>query len=259
LRATAEISGPVAGPDVATGMELQDKIDAFDKGKREGEFIISTDDVNYEDLNLGELPAEEILTDVVPGETAEERKQRRAEERRKVLEARHKKEMHNRKQKEKVQSEGEPFLKTIKAPADGWYRFCLRAAYNQVTAEIDLRKESELGGLDENGHVLTFGQKVMLEDEKMMEVDTAAEEGITDEDFKAARDKLKTLRRLLADIQAKQNQERHRLAVHSQTNEHSHSRMALNSLLETILFMLVTGYQVYTLRKWFKGAPVLGR
>jgi hypothetical protein len=30
-------------------------------------------------------------------------------------------------------------------------------------------------------------------------------------------------------------------------------------LLQTILFMVVTGFQVYTIRKWFSGAPVLGR
>jgi len=93
----------------------------------------------------------------------------------------------------------------------------------------------------------------------MLEEDTAVQEGIKDEDFQSTREKLKSLRRLLADIQNKQQQERHRLIVHAATNEHSHSRMVFGSLMETLLFIVVTSFQVYTIRKWFKGAPVLGR
>jgi hypothetical protein len=29
--------------------------------------------------------------------------------------------------------------------------------------------------------------------------------------------------------------------------------MVLSNLFETVLFMLVTGYQIYTIRKWFTG------
>lgn len=261
LRATLEIQGPITEGRVSTGMELQEAIEAFDGGKRLPNVapIQFSTVVNFEHLNLGPLDAEPIAGDVKPGETAEERRQRRAEERKKVLEQRQQQEMHQKTQKTKVRSEGEPFQKTIRATGDGWYRFCVKATWNQITAEMDLRKESELGGTDEEGHVWTFREKIAAEEEKLMEEDTAALEGIKDEDFKATREKLRTLRRLLSDIQSKQTQERHRLAVHSATNEHSHSRMALNSLMETILFMLVTGYQVYTIRRWFKGAPVLGR
>jgi hypothetical protein len=261
LRATLDIHGPMGEGGIRTGMELQEAVDAYDQGTRFGgaSQIQYSAVVNFEHLNLGEPEDEVTPSDVKPGESAEERRQRRAEERKKVLEARQRKELQLKSQKTKVRNEGEPFLKTIRAPVAGWYRFCVKATWNQVTAELDLRKESELGGTDDYGHVWTFRQKVMEEEEKAMEEDTAAMEGIKDEDFKGTRDKLKTLRRLLSDIQSKQNQERHRLAVHSATNEHSHSRMALNSLMETILFMVVTGYQVYTIRRWFKGAPVLGR
>jgi hypothetical protein len=92
----------------------------------------------------------------------------------------------------------------------------------------------------------------------MMEADTAAEEGIKDEDFVSTREKLNTLRQLLAEIQNKQQQERHRLVLHAATNEHSHSRMVLSSLLETLMFLIVTSFQVFTIRRWFKGASVLG-
>ena len=129
----------------------------------------------------------------------------------------------------------------------------------QVVAEMELRKESELGGLNEEGHVWTYEERTMVEEDIELEEDSAAAEGIKDEDFQETRDKIKDLRRLLNDIQNMQQKERRRLTVHAETNEHSHSSMVLNSLMETLLFMAVTGYQVYTIRKWFSGAPVLGR
>ena len=129
----------------------------------------------------------------------------------------------------------------------------------QVIAEMEMRKESELGAVDASGHVVTYEQKLMAEEDKELEKDTASQEGIKDEDFAETRDKVKDLRRLLNEIQSMQQKERRRLTNHAETNEHSHSRMVLSSLLETLLFMAVTGYQVYTIRKWFSGAPVLGR
>ena len=116
-----------------------------------------------------------------------------------------------------------------------------------------------MGGLGEDGHVLTLEGKTMKEEDKLLDEDTAAEEGIKDEDFYATRDKLRQLRRLLAEISSAQQKERRRLIVHSATNKHSHSRMVMSSLMETALFMAVTGFQVYTIRKWFGGGPALGR
>lgn len=124
-----------------------------------------------------------------------------------------------------------------------------------------MRKESELGGLDPNtGHVYTYEKQTMMEEDKLLDADTASEEEFIDEkDFDKTRDMLRNLRRLLSEIQTKQQAERHRLVIHAATNEHSHSRMVLSNLMQTILFMMVTGFQVYTIRKWFSGAPVLGR
>lgn len=234
--------------------------------------------VDFEHLSLGEYDegesAEEDEEDDDSGDdeenskedggakgehAAEALKHRRLMDRKQALEARYRREQHNLKQKKYVREEGEAFQKTFKAPVEGWYRFCVRATWYQVTAEVDFRKESELGGLNERGHVYTFEEKALAEEDLLMEKDSAAEEGIKDEDFLSTKEKLKTLRRLLADIEAKQKQERHRLIVHAATNEHSHSRMVLGSLFETIIFMGVTGVQIMTIRRWFKGAPALGR
>jgi hypothetical protein len=217
--------------------------------------------VDFEHLNVGGgSPAvDKDEAPIVPeNETPDQRKERRAKERKKALEDRQNREHSKIKQKKKIREEGEPFQRTMKAIMKGWYGYCVQAT-TQVVVEMDFRKESEMGGLDENGHVRTYEQKLFDEEDKIMEEDTAVEEGIKDEDFVSTRDKLKTLRRLLADIQNRQQQERHRLVLHAATNEHSHSRMVLSSLLETLMFLVVTSFQVYTIRRWFKGAPQLGR
>lgn len=129
----------------------------------------------------------------------------------------------------------------------------------QVVAEMEIRKESELGALDNNGNVVSFEERSANEADAELEKDSAAQEGIKDEDFQETRERIKDLRRLLNEIQSMQQKERRRLTVHAETNEHSHSRMVLSSLIETILFMVISGYQIYTIRKWFSGAPALGR
>lgn len=266
LKATATFEGPIPEDSknpINSGMALQEALKELDSGRHKRDRSISISEVvDFEHLNLGDSEDEDLeqMAEEIPeDETPEQRRERRARQRKKALEARQRKDAMKLKQRQKVRAEGEPWQYTLKAPAKGWYRYCVKATWYQVTAELDLRKESEMGGVTEGGHVWTVRQKTMEDEERYLEEDTAASEGIKDEDFQSTRDKLKTLRRLLADIQSRQSQERHRLIVHAATNEHSHSRMVLSSLLETILFMAVTGFQVYTIRKWFRGAPVLGR
>lgn len=265
LQADVNIDGPVAPPDADTGMAIIEAADKYDQGENYanvGERISFEFHADFENFNSMEddvVNPEETDEEPKEGETAEEQRARRARERRKALEARQREERMKRHQKKKIRNEGKPIQKTFKAIADGWYQLCVHAHSSKITIELDFRKESDYGGIGEEGHVFTLEEKYVQEEERSMEEATALEEGIKDEDFQSTREKLKTLRRLLADIQAKQTQERHRLMVHSATNEHSHSRMVLSSLLETILFMLVTGFQVFTIRRWFQGAPALGR
>jgi hypothetical protein len=268
LEATVQFEGPL-GSDIETeidsGKALQKAITEFDHGNRHDKILSMVRTVDFEHLNVNSVGGLEAKDDdenpfakVPEEESAEERRERRATERKKALESRQHKETSRIKQKKKIREEGEPFQQTMKAKVKGWYRYCVKAK-SQVVVEIDFRKESEMGGLNANGFVRTYEEMMMEEEEKSMEEDTAAEEGIKDEDFADTRAKLKALRRLLADIQNKQQQERHRLVLHTATNEHSHSRMVLSSLLETLLFLAVTSFQVYTIQRWFKGAPVLGR
>ena len=129
----------------------------------------------------------------------------------------------------------------------------------QIVAELEMRKASELGGLDEDGNVFTHEEYFYIQLEREIEKDTASAEGMVDEDFDVLKDQIKQLRDLLTNIMSIQLRDRRRISVNQATAEHSHSRLVLNSFFETILFMAVTGYQVYTIRKWFSGKPSLGR
>jgi emp24/gp25L/p24 family/GOLD len=124
---------------------------------------------------------------------------------------------------------------------------------------MELRKESELGALDANGNVVSYDESIANEADAELAKGSASQEGIKDEDFQGTRERIKDLRRLLNEIQSMQQTERRRLTVHAETNEHSHTRMVLSSLFETLLFLAISVYQIYMIRKWFSGAPALGR
>jgi hypothetical protein len=281
LKAQIQFDGPIheggaEGSGPPSSLELRDAMSRADHripvGEEAATYLHHVETLDFEHLKLeggggaeGEDDDYAYDDDVDGGSLSEEereakkQKRRQARERKKLLEKRSRQDRHDATQARKIRNEGEPFVRTFKTTRAGWYRYCLLASYYDVTMEFDFRKESDMGGLNEEGDVLTHEERLMVEEDRLMMGDTAAEEGIKDEDFASTKEKLKTLRRLLAEIQSRQQQERHRLTIHSQTNEHSHSRMVLGSLLETLLFMVVTGIQVATIRRWFKGAPVLGR
>jgi len=273
LRATYTLEGPIADLNVESGIELYTKGEEFHSDKRNGgkqlalsqevdfEHLneeIDDDDDHYDDENDDEFDDDSSINPDDP-DADKKKRERRERQRKRFLDLKKKREEKKLNAMKKIQQNGEPILNTEKAPDAGWYRMCVKGDWNQVVAEMEMRKESELGGLNEEGHVMTYEERKMMEEDGELEEDTASAEGIKDEDFEETREKVKDLRRLLNDIQSMQQKERRRLTVHAETNEHSHSNMVLNSLTETLLFMAVTGYQVYTIRKWFSGAPVLGR
>mmetsp|Transcript_38980 Transcript_38980/g.68008 ORF Transcript_38980/g.68008 Transcript_38980/m.68008 type:complete len:279 (+) Transcript_38980:36-872(+) len=68
-------------------------------------------------------------------------------------------------------------------------------------------------------------------------------------------------RERLAEVRAKQEAERHRLAVHSALNRSSHKKMVLSSVVETAVFVAVSLFQIFYIKRWFagKGLQTLGR
>lgn len=261
LKATARLEGPFAPANVNDPEELY----RFDQNFNVRNALLQVNEmVDFEHMNENDDDEESLSEDEEPidpddPDANEKKRARRQRQREKFLEVKRKKEQKRILQHKRIRKDGDPFIYSTRAPKAGWYRACVEGTWHQVMAEFELRKESRLGGMDEEGHVITWEMKDILDEDKELEKDTASQEGIKDEDFQKSREKVKELRKLLNEIQSMQQQERHRLVVHGMTSEHSHSRMVLSSLLETLLFMLVTGYQVYTIRQWFSGAPALGR
>lgn len=272
LKALYSLEGPIANIDVESGIDLYKKGQEFSPNHRDKNQMIVSQEVDFEHLN-DEMDDDDSVDDdenddmynddepIEPGDpdADKKRRDRRERQRKRFLDLKKKREEKKLAMLKKIRQDGEPILITKKAPKAGWYRMCVTSNWNQVVVEMEMRKQSELGGFNEEGHVMTYEERKMMEEDSELEKDTANAEGIKDEDFQETREKVKDLRRILNDIQSMQQKERRRLTVHAETNEHSHSSMVLNSLTETLLFMAVTGYQVYTIRKWFSGAPVLGR
>jgi len=160
--------------------------------------------------------------------------------------------------------EGKPLERTFHIEQPGWYRVCVEAYWNEVVAEFEMRKSSELGQpSSESGHLQSYDRRAMLQEEKRLfhsldRKNKQNEDGVKEEDLDISRDQIQRLNRLLNEIREMQTHERHRLSIHATTNEHGHSKMVLSSLFETAFYIVVSGFQVWTVRRWFSGAPMLG-
>jgi len=59
--------------------------------------------------------------------------------------------------------------------------------------------------------------------------------------------------RTLGDVQRKQQKERHRLALQTAANQNNHHKMVVSSLFETVVFIGVSLFQLFWVRRWFEG------
>ena len=73
------------------------------------------------------------------------------------------------------------------------------------------------------------------------------------------REQLRILERVYSEIIAKQLEERRKWNWRTIKNQHLYSHLVLGNLVETVVYMGITGWQVYTIRKWFGGDHKLGR
>lgn len=162
--------------------------------------------------------------------------------------------------------EGKPLEHTRAVQDEGWYRFCVEATSGDVDVEFELRKSSELGQPNKKtGHLQTYERHDMMQNErKLMDKLNAAakKEGgggaVKEDDLQTTKTQISKMNRLLNEIREKQINERHRLAIHKAVNEHSRSRMVVGALFETVFYIVISGFQVYTIWKLFTGSPILG-
>mmetsp|Transcript_26008 Transcript_26008/g.62444 ORF Transcript_26008/g.62444 Transcript_26008/m.62444 type:complete len:483 (-) Transcript_26008:345-1793(-) len=162
---------------------------------------------------------------------------------------------------------GEPYQKTISVQTPGWYRLCVRPKSRvAIDVEMELRKSSTYGHVDPHtGHVPSLeGVEIHSEIRGLYELEDdasilAEEDVIEDEDLKATKEQIRILERLYGDITKRQLEERRTWNWRTIKNQHLHSHLVLGNLMETIFYMGITGWQVYTIRKWFGEGPALGR
>lgn len=238
------------------------------------------EDDSMDDIEITEIRKEKAERDSMDAEKIREMKEARLEIKRKKFQAaqqkkeeakrkmaeekKHKANKHNAKKHLGLEQlrKGEPLQKTYPIEKEGWYRYCIAASSNTIEAEMELRTSTELGKPNtKTGHIQTYEHHDMIQREKNLlrkMKAPAVEEGVKEQDLTNTKNQISKLNRLLYEIKEKQKNERHRLSVHKAVNDHSHSRMVLNSLFETIFYITVSGFQVYTIRKWFSGSPILG-
>ena len=65
--------------------------------------------------------------------------------------------------------------------------------------------------------------------------------------------------RLVAEVTQKQQEVHKRIKVHKDGAERNHRRILRSGLIETVLYLVITLFQVYTVHKWLLGSNMLGR
>lgn len=211
------------------------------------------------------------------------RKAKRDEKKDKILQAKAaRREMTSAEKMADNMKSGRAHETTYKIRKGGWYMVCIESYGNSITAEIEMRKSGDVGPISKKtGHLSTYERHEMIQREKRMfgidrlerqkemeaELERAKKVGdsnlpipnaIKEHDLHTSRHQMQNLNRLLNEIREKQQDERHRILQHTTLNQHSHGRMVLSSLFETVFYIAVSGFQVYTIRRWFKGNPILG-
>lgn len=167
----------------------------------------------------------------------------------------------------------EPYewTKPIKLP--GWYRLCANAD-NAVAVEMDIRSSADLGGIDpETGHVYTYDERELIDEEERImgkeqaeeekliaeELEKALKDQVSDYDLDATRTLMAEVNRLVSDMMKQQQSVHARIKGHEHDARRNYRGMVRSGTIETVLYVVITLIQVYTVRKWLLSNTVLGR
>jgi len=147
LKATYSLEGPVASLDVDSGIDLYTKAQEFAVDRRNRRQLSFSQEVDFEHL-MDEIDDDDEFVDDDDDDDefdddkpinsndpdAEKKKrERRERQRKKFLELKKKRDKKQVETMKKLRQDGEPILKTNKAPAAGWYRMCVTSNWNQVS------------------------------------------------------------------------------------------------------------------------------
>jgi len=161
----------------------------------------------------------------------------------------------------------------------GWYRMCVQAD-NYISVEMDIRSSADLGGVNpKTWHVYTHDEREVLDEEARIleleasgllaeqaeakslaeELDKALKNQVEGYDLESTRKLMTEVNRLVAQVNQKQQEVHKRIKVHMDGAERNHKRILRSGLIETVLYLVITLFQVYTVHKWLLGSNMLGR
>ena len=135
-----------------------------------------------------------------------------------------------------VSSDSYTFKMDFKPKTPGTYAFCLdnrRSRFLAKIVELDVRLTQRVEPIS-----------IKIKDQKG---DNQEEE----ENMERAKESISKIRKGLAKIQLQQQRDRHRLALHSETNISSHNRVVAGSIIETAFFIAASLFQIVYVRRWF--------
>jgi hypothetical protein len=132
-------------------------------------------------------------------------------------------------------AETDSFLHAFRAPKAGTYAICLdntRAHLMPKIVQVDVYPAAAQEGLSLHG----------------LAADLAASSRI--------RQSIDRIHRSINNIQLTQHHDRHRQQLHSELNRNSHNGLVYGSMAETIVYILISFFQIYFVRRWFSNRPV---
>jgi len=87
--------------------------------------------------------------------------------------------------------------------------------------------------------------------------DGNAEEEEDEAELVRVKESISRIRKGLVRIQLQQQRDRHRLALHTQTNRVSHKHVVIGSVVETAFFVAAAVFQICFVRRWFTSRTLL--
>jgi len=167
----------------------------------------------------------------------------------------------------------DPYAMTRRIKSPGWYRMCVHTD-NQIRVEMDIRSGDVKGISPDTGHVYTHDEREQLDDEKELiglfsrdveeklvaeELEKALKDQVKDYDLESTRKLMTEVKGVVTKMMMRQQEAHHRMRGHEGDAKRNYKRILKSGLIETVLYILITLFQVYTVHKWLLSNNVLGR
>jgi len=151
-----------------------------------------------------------------------------------------------------------PHEETHEVIHQGIYRLCVAPDSAPLIVEMDIRSANEMRGVDPGtGHVWTHQRRQFMDEQAALDtIDEEAE--LSDEDFTEAKVKLKYMHDVTSEIMKAQHERMHRIRAHDADARRGAVELAWSSKIQTLMFAIITVFQVYTVHRWLLNNNLLG-